>query len=61
MGKPKYMEGAEIELADIQAVEDVLQRKIAYIKETEPYAFYTIQEMETTLSVLSDLYSDLDD
>jgi len=51
----------EIELADIQNVEAMLQAKLKYIKTNSPYATYEINRIETALDVVGDLYFDLDD
>lgn len=49
-----------IEHADIDAVLAVLNKKIEFIKETEPYARSTIANLEEALIVVNDLYWDLD-
>lgn len=50
----------EIELATIQDVESVLEAKIKWYKENEPQARLEIDDMETALRVVTDLYYDLD-
>jgi len=48
----------EIELADIQNVESMLESKIAYMK-SNGYPENEIKEIENALSVVSDLTYDL--
>ena len=57
----KYLEDCLIELADIQNVEEALRKKLKYLKENESYARYDIENVETALRVISDLYSDVDE
>ena len=49
-----------IEDADIDAVLYVLDKKLEFIKETEPYARNTIASLEQALITVNDLYWDLD-
>lgn len=51
---------SEIELAIIQDIESVLESKIEWYKKNEPQARREIEDMETALRVVSDLYYDLD-
>ena len=50
----------EIELATIQDIESVLGAKIEWYRKNEPQAWKEIDDMETALRVVSDLYYDLD-
>lgn len=49
----------EIELADIQRVESVVNSRLNHYIENYPKAFREIEDMEATLEVLSDLYAEL--
>jgi len=49
----------EIELADIQAVESVIESRLEHYKKNYPQAFREIRNMEVALEVMSDLYAEL--
>lgn len=49
----------DIELADIQAVESVIESRLEHYRKNYPQAFNEIEYMETALRVMSDLYMEL--
>ena len=51
----------DVELADIQAVESMLEYRLDYYKEKYPYAFREIVNMQDALNVLNDLEYDLNE
>lgn len=55
-----YVYHGEVELADINSVENMLENKIDFIKQNEPYATTTISELETALYHVRDLIYDIE-
>lgn len=56
-----YLEYVDIELNDIQAVRDALEKKSDFIREMYPYAKTELDEIENALYVLWELESDMVD
>ena len=54
-----YLDGMDIELADVQIVRDALERKYNLLMEIEPYAKTELYELEKALYVIWDLESDV--
>lgn len=55
-----YVYHGEVELADINSVENMLEHKIEFIKRNEPYAKITIADLEHALYVIGDLVNDIE-